>query len=78
MPLDELTGHALGGLLRVLARVAVELLFELPVRGLGYAMLRLAGRRVREDDAACVVAGLAFWAVVALLAWLAWRTVLAG
>ena len=73
MPLDELGAQALGGLLRVLGRVLLELLFELPVRGLGYAILRLGRRRVREDDTACIVAGLLFWAVVAALAWLGWR-----
>ena len=78
MPIDELGGHFLGSALRIVGRVLLELLFELPVRGLGYAILSRRRRRVREDDLACVVVGLLFWAAVAVLAWLGWRVLVAA
>lgn len=78
MPIDELGGHFLGGALRIVGRVLLELLFELPVRGLGYAILSRRRRRVREDDLACVVVGLLFWAAVAALVWLGWCVLVAG
>jgi len=74
MPLDEIGGQVIGGVLRVLGRVLVEGVFELGIRGVGYAILRGLGRRVSPDDTACAVTGVLFWAVAGTCAWAILRT----
>jgi hypothetical protein len=68
----DLMAEAIGGLARVVVSLLVEVVFELAIRGVGRLLLGV-GRPAREpDEAVCVVAGLAFWAVVAALLWAFW------
>lgn len=66
----ELVVEAVGGIVRAVVSLLVEVLFEFGVRGTGRVLLRLRRRQEEPDEATCIVAGLAFWALPLLL-WLA-------
>lgn len=65
MPIGEIAGEALGGLLRVAGRLFFEIVFELLIQGTGYWLLRRMRPSYEPGDAASAVAGLLFWAAIA-------------
>jgi hypothetical protein len=66
---------ALGSILAEAALHLVGALLEVPVRGLGYALLRhcLRRQRVRWDDHAVLIAGLVAWFVLLIVGYAVWR-----
>jgi hypothetical protein len=65
--LGELGGHLLGGILRLVGYVLVELVLEIMVRGPGHALLRALGVDTRQQALASLLAGLVFWGLCILL-----------
>lgn len=71
MPLGDLAGEVLGVVGRFLARIVVEFVFELLIKGTGYF---IAARILRmhlpdPDGVVVVVLGLGFWSVVLFAGW---------
>ncbi|MCW4453686.1 hypothetical protein OK348_02610 [Flavobacterium sp. MXW15] len=66
MPIGDIAGDALGGLFRFLGRLFVEIFFEFIIQGTGHVLLRIGRPRHEPSDTACAVAGLLFWAMVAV------------
>lgn len=67
IPRDELAGDALGGLFRLLGRMLVEPVFELPIKGVGDGVLRVLRPRHEPSETATTVASLLTW-IMAILA----------
>lgn len=64
MPIGEIAGEALGGILRVTGRLLFELVVEVMIRGTGHVLIRIVRPRSEPGDTASAIAGLAFWAAV--------------
>lgn len=70
MPLGDIAGEALGGVLRFVARIVFEIVVEWLLRGTGALILRLMRPRHEPGETAAVVTGLLFWiAMMALGLW---------
>jgi len=65
MPVGEIAGEALGGIVRFVGRLLVELVFELLIQGTGYAVLKALRPRQEPGDTASAVVGLLVWVAVA-------------
>lgn len=71
MPLGDITGEALGGVFRFIARIVFEIVVEWLLRGTGELILRLLRPRHKPGETAAIMTGLVFWiAVMALGYWL--------
>ena len=63
----EIIGEAAGELLKFVFRIIVEIVFEILIKGTGYAIVRIFKRRVNPDGPLVVFAGLLFWAGIIYL-----------
>ena len=63
MPIGDLAGEMLGGVIRVVGRIFFEVFFELLIKGVGYALLRAVRPKLEPSETACAVIGLLFWAI---------------
>ena len=61
MPIGDIAGEVLGGILRIVGRMLFEVFFEFIVKGAGYALVRLVRPKDEPGDTACAVVGLLFW-----------------
>ena len=61
MPLGDIAGEVLGGALRVVGRVLIEVFFELLIKGVGYALIKLFRPQSEPSDVSCGLVGLVFW-----------------
>ena len=66
MPIGDIAGEALGGILRVIGRILFEVFFEFILQGTGYVLIRLFRPRDEPGDTACAIVGILFWAVVGI------------
>ena len=73
MPIGEIAGEALGGIIRVAGRLVLEIFFELIIQGTGYALIRTLKPAHQPTDRACAIVGLAFWAAVGFGSYLLYR-----
>lgn len=64
MPIGDIAGEALGGVLRVTGCLLFELVVEVMLRGTGHVLIRIAKPRSEPGETACAIAGLVFWAAV--------------
>ena len=64
MPIGEIAGEALGGMLRVIGRFLFEVVVEVMVRGTGQVLIRIVRPGSEPGDTASSIAGLVFWATV--------------
>lgn len=63
--IGDVVGEVAGGVLRLIGRLIIEVVFEFLIKGAGYILCRLFGRRKLDPDGGfVVVVGLAFWAVL--------------
>lgn len=70
MPLDSIVEGFFAGALRVILWVAVEIVFEILIKGLGYIICR-PFKKVDIDDSLCAFVGIVAWVIfVALLIWI--------
>ncbi len=72
MALGEIAGELLGGMLRVVGNLLIDLFFELSIKGPGYWLCRLVKKDVSPDGAAVVLVGILFWICVLTSAWFLW------
>ncbi|MBB3922808.1 MULTISPECIES: hypothetical protein [Xanthomonas] len=73
MPLGEIAGEALGGIVRVVGRILFEVFFELTIQGTGYILVRTVRPEAEPDDTICTVVGLLFWVVVGVGGYFVYR-----
>lgn len=66
MPLDSIVEGFLGGFLRIVLWVAVEIIFEILIKGLGYIICR-PFKKVDIDDRLCAFVGIVAWIILVLL-----------
>ena len=74
MPLGEIAGEALGGIVRVVGRILFEVFFEFIIQGTGYVLVRTVRPKTEPDDTVCTVVGLLFWVVVGIGGYFTYRT----
>ena len=73
MPLGEIAGEAIGGIVRVVGRILFEIFFELIIQGTGYVLVRTVRPKTEPDDTVCTVVGLLFWAAVGVGGYFVYR-----
>lgn len=66
MPVDSIVEGFLGGILRIILWVAVEIIFEILIKGLGYIICRPFKKRA-VDDGLCAFVGIAAWIILVLV-----------
>lgn len=64
MPIGEIVGETLGGVLRFAGRILFEILFEVIIQGTGYVLIRIFRPNAVPGDVSIAVVGLIFWAAV--------------
>ncbi len=64
MPIGEIAGEALGGVLRVIGRLLFELVVEVMVHGTGRVLIRIVRPGSEPGGTASAIAGVVFWAAV--------------
>ena len=64
MPLGDIAGGIVDGLLRLLTRLFVDIVLEVLIRGAGYVICRRFSASVDPDGVAVLITGLLFWAAV--------------
>jgi len=72
MPLGEVSGELLGGIFRLIAWFAGEVVLDLLIRVPGYLICRALGHQVDPDGVAATLVGVLFWAVVGFAGSIAW------
>jgi len=77
MPLGEIAGEALGGLLRIVGQFFAEIVFEVLIKGAGYLIVRPFRPSVNPDGALVVTIGIVFWASLGGLGFVLYRTLVA-
>ena len=65
MPVGEIAGEALGGLVRFVGRLFVELVFELLIQGTGYAIMKALRPHREPGDTESAVVDLLVWVAIA-------------
>jgi len=67
--IGEIVGEAIGGVVRFISEVLVNVVFEVAVRGVGYLICRLFKRDIDSESFTVALAGILFWAGVVLATW---------
>jgi len=62
--IGELAEGILGGALRFIGRIFLELIVEVMIRGAGYLICRLFSKRVDSDSVFVLVVGILIWLVL--------------
>lgn len=70
MPIGDVAVELLGGVLRAIGSIIVEVILEIAIRGPGYLFCRMVKRDIEPDGGWVVVVGLAFWVVIGVLGYL--------
>jgi hypothetical protein len=65
MPVGDIAGEALGGIVRFIGRLFVELVFELLIQGTGHVVLKTLRPHREPGDTESALVGLLVWAAVA-------------
>lgn len=70
MPLDSIVESFFGGVLRIVLWVAVEIVFEILIKGFGCIICR-PFKKTDIDDGLCAFVGIVAWIlIVVLLLWM--------
>ena len=64
MPLGEIVGESLGGVLRFAGRLLFEVVFEFLIQGLGHVVIRTVRPGSEPSATACTIVGLVCWAAL--------------
>ena len=65
MPIGDAAGEFLGGVLRVIGNIVLEVVLEILIRGPGYLICRIFRNDINPDGGWVIVVGVAFWILVA-------------
>ncbi|OGU19662.1 MAG: hypothetical protein A2580_01110 [Hydrogenophilales bacterium RIFOXYD1_FULL_62_11] len=66
MPIGDVAGELLGGVLRVFGNIVLDVLLEVLIRGPGYLICRIFKKDINSEGGWVIVAGMAFWVFVAV------------
>ena len=72
MPLGDIAGELLGGIVRIIGQFILEVVFELLIKGPGYLICRVFRKDIDPDSPIVVLVGFAFWAIVLLAVYVAY------
>ncbi|MEP1741442.1 MAG: hypothetical protein ABJI60_00795 [Kangiellaceae bacterium] len=64
MPVGEIAGEFLGGILKFIGRFFAEFIFEMLIKGTGYLICKRFSKRVDPEGALVVLVGLVFLGLV--------------
>ncbi len=64
MPIGEIVGEVVGGVLRGAGQIVIEVIGGIAVRGMGYLIGRTFKRDIDADGFAVLLLGLGFWVIV--------------
>ena len=64
MPLGEIVGEMTGAALRLVSYLFIDLVLDVAVRGLGYAICRPFSKSIDPDGVAVLCVGVAVWMVI--------------
>ena len=73
MPVGEIAGEVIGGVLRLLGQFFTEVVGELLIRGIGYAIWRRVSPGTDPDGWPSAAVGLLFWAAAFALGYWAYH-----
>jgi len=65
MPIGEVAVELLGGAVRVVVHVFIEIVLEILIRGPGYLICRMLHKDIDTESGWVILAGLLLWAFVA-------------
>lgn len=72
MPVGDIVGEVLSGVLRFAGQLVGELVLELLIRGPGYLLCKPFKRDLDPDAGLVVLVGLVFWITLGLAVWVIW------
>ena len=72
MPIGDIAGELLGGVLRAIGSIFVEVILEIAIRGPGYLISRMFRNDIDPDGGWVVVVGLVFWIVIGVISYFAY------
>jgi|GraSoi2013_100cm_1033763.scaffolds.fasta_scaffold496267_2 hypothetical protein len=80
MPLGEIAGEVIAGILRVIGQFVLELVLEILIKGPGYVIVRALRRRkdIDPEGAVVILVGILFWVVLVVGGYVAYRYVAAA
>lgn len=64
MPLGDIAGEVLSGILRFLGEIFLQVIVEILIRGPGYLICRVFDRRIDSEGIWVFLAGILFWVFV--------------
>lgn len=64
MPLGDLAGEALGGIIRFFGEIFVQVIVEILIRGPGYLICRIFDKRIDSESIWVLFVGILFWLLV--------------
>lgn len=67
MPIGDLAGELLGGVLRAIGSTIVEIVLEIAVRGPGYLICRQFKSDIDPEGGWVVVVGVMFWVILGVI-----------
>lgn len=67
MPIGDIAGELLGGLLRIAGQIVSEIVLEYAVRWPGYLICRLFSREVDREGGKVLLVGLVFWVLIVVI-----------
>lgn len=74
MPLGDIAGEALSGVVRFATRIFLELFVEVLLQGTGAVIIRLIRPKADPSGLVCGLVGVAFWGCVAGAFFCVYRT----
>lgn len=66
MPIGDIAGELLVGILRAIGNIFFEVMLEILIRGPGYLICRIFKKNIDPDGGWIVVVGFSFWILVAV------------
>jgi len=78
MPLGEIAGEALGGILRALGRILFEIFFLGIIQGTGYLLIRTVSPKSEPGEFSTAVVGVSFWSAVGVAGFWVYQTLAQG
>jgi len=76
MPVGEIAGELLGGLLRLVGRFFLEVVIEILIKGTGFLICKPFNKRIAPDGIIVVFFGFMFWILIGYLSFLLYRYII--
>lgn len=76
MPIGEIVGEVVGGVVRVLGHAVAQVVGEIAIRGIGYLIGRKFKRDIDPDGIVVFLIGLGFWVIVGVSVYLCYTYVM--